>query len=301
MTSYRVWDDPSHALHAPSLLPPEIIAHAVWLPVRFPLSLRLVEDMLLQRGIIVSYETIRCRAAKLSPDHARRSRRRTASRTDVWHLDEVVITISGQQHWPSSLSWPTDGGRLTRMALFATKSCESAATPKWPNSFPPVCCKSRALSPSASSPTSSVGMLLRRNTSCRTSITARTRVRKTAPKTAASPFESQSGSSSILDRHAPCSAASRSSQPSEIPSSSPPPTLRPMHSSPPAPSFRARKSVAAAAERPACGGDCSSGAPGLGEAAPIRQPRTGQDGRLPHQTHQRRAPTKFVQIPRKMG
>jgi len=71
MTSYRVWDDPSHALHAPSLLPPEIIAHAVWLPVRFPLSLRLVEDMLLQRGIIVSYETIRCRAAKLSPDHAR--------------------------------------------------------------------------------------------------------------------------------------------------------------------------------------------------------------------------------------
>ncbi|MFY8196426.1 MAG: hypothetical protein ACOVKV_15230 [Novosphingobium sp.] len=81
---------------------PEIIAHAVWLHVRFPLSLRLVQDMLLQRGILVSYETIRCWTAQFSPDRARRFRRRMASRTDVWHLDEVVIKISGQQHWPTS-------------------------------------------------------------------------------------------------------------------------------------------------------------------------------------------------------
>ena len=39
--------------------PPQIIAHAVWLYFRFPLSLRLVEEMLLERGIVVSYETIR--------------------------------------------------------------------------------------------------------------------------------------------------------------------------------------------------------------------------------------------------
>jgi putative transposase len=39
--------------------PPEIIAHAVWLYFRFPLSLRLVEEMLLERGILVSYETVR--------------------------------------------------------------------------------------------------------------------------------------------------------------------------------------------------------------------------------------------------
>ncbi|MER9670206.1 IS6 family transposase, partial [Mesorhizobium sp. M0203] len=39
--------------------PPEIIAHAVWLDYRFPLSLRRVEEMLLERGIVVSYETIR--------------------------------------------------------------------------------------------------------------------------------------------------------------------------------------------------------------------------------------------------
>jgi putative transposase len=62
------------------------------------LSLRLVDEMLLQRGIIVSYETIRCWAAKFGPDYAWRFRRKTASRNDVWHLDEV-ITISGQQHW----------------------------------------------------------------------------------------------------------------------------------------------------------------------------------------------------------
>jgi putative transposase len=52
--------------------PPRIIAHAVWLSFRFPLSLRLVEEMLLERGIVVTYETI-CRwGKKFGPDYARR-------------------------------------------------------------------------------------------------------------------------------------------------------------------------------------------------------------------------------------
>ena len=50
--------------------PPSVIAHAVWLYFRFPLSLRLAEEMLLERGIVVSYETIRCRAKKFGPDYA---------------------------------------------------------------------------------------------------------------------------------------------------------------------------------------------------------------------------------------
>ena len=79
--------------------PPEIIAHAVWLYFRFPLSLRLVEEMLLERGIVISYETIRRWALKFGPDYARRLRRKTPSRRDIWHLDEVVITIAGQKHW----------------------------------------------------------------------------------------------------------------------------------------------------------------------------------------------------------
>ena len=79
--------------------PPQIIAHAVWLYYRFPLSLRLVEEMLLERGIVVSYETIRRWGKKFGPDYARRLRRKQPSRDDIWHLDEVVITIAGRIHW----------------------------------------------------------------------------------------------------------------------------------------------------------------------------------------------------------
>ena len=58
----------------------------------FPLSLRLVEEMLLERGIVVSYETVRRWALKFGPAYARRLRRKTPSRRDIWHLDEVVVT-----------------------------------------------------------------------------------------------------------------------------------------------------------------------------------------------------------------
>jgi putative transposase len=79
--------------------PPEIIAHAVWLYFRFPLSLRLVEEMLLERGIVVSYETVRRWALKFGPDYARRRRRKAPSHDDIWHLDEVVVTIAGKRYW----------------------------------------------------------------------------------------------------------------------------------------------------------------------------------------------------------
>jgi putative transposase len=79
--------------------PPEIIAHAVWLYFRFPLSLRLVEEMLLERGIVVSYETVRRWGKKSGPEYARRLRRKQPSRNDIWHLDEVVVTIAGEKHW----------------------------------------------------------------------------------------------------------------------------------------------------------------------------------------------------------
>jgi putative transposase len=79
--------------------PPEIIAYAVWLYFRFPLSLRLVEEMLLERGILVSYETVRRWALKFGPNYARRLKRKAASRHDIWHLDELVITIAGKTHW----------------------------------------------------------------------------------------------------------------------------------------------------------------------------------------------------------
>ena len=79
--------------------PREIIAHVVWLHARFPLSLRMVEEMLLERGIDVSYETVRRRGMKFGPVLARELRRRTPRPGDVWHLDEVRVVIRGQVHW----------------------------------------------------------------------------------------------------------------------------------------------------------------------------------------------------------
>ncbi|AVC52573.1 transposase IS66 family protein (plasmid) [Rhizobium leguminosarum bv. viciae] len=79
--------------------PPQIIARAVWLYFRFPLSLRMVEEMLLERGIVVSYETIRRWGRKFGTAYARQLRRKKPSRKDIWHLDEVVISIGGRKHW----------------------------------------------------------------------------------------------------------------------------------------------------------------------------------------------------------
>lgn len=79
--------------------PIEIVARAVWLYFRFNLSLRDVEEMLLDRGIVVSYETIRRWCRKHGPDYARRIRRKSPTKDDVWHLDEVAVRINGQKCW----------------------------------------------------------------------------------------------------------------------------------------------------------------------------------------------------------
>jgi putative transposase len=79
--------------------PAEIISYAVWLYFRFPLSLRMVEEILAARGISVTYETIRQWGLKFGREFANRIRRRAPQRGDKWHLDEVVITIAGKKHW----------------------------------------------------------------------------------------------------------------------------------------------------------------------------------------------------------
>jgi putative transposase len=78
--------------------PPEIISHAVWLYHRFTLSFRDVEDLLAERGITVSYEAIRSWCRKFGPEYARTLRRRQGRLGDIWHVDEVFITIRGQHH-----------------------------------------------------------------------------------------------------------------------------------------------------------------------------------------------------------
>ena len=79
--------------------PPEIISHAVWLYHRFGLSFRDVEDLLAERGVSVTYESIRQWCLTFGLDYARRLRRRRGRMGDTWHLDEVFVKIQGRQQY----------------------------------------------------------------------------------------------------------------------------------------------------------------------------------------------------------
>src|SRR5471030_2068162 len=79
--------------------PPDMISYTVWLYYRFPLSSRLVEELLAARGIDLTYETVRRWSVKFGLGIARRIRSTALERGDKWHLDEVVVTINGKKHW----------------------------------------------------------------------------------------------------------------------------------------------------------------------------------------------------------
>jgi putative transposase len=90
---------PRDPLFAGYRYPAELISYAVWLYFRFPLSLRMIEEMLAARGVAVTYETIRQWGLKFGREFANRIRRRAPRRGDKWHPDEVVITMAGKKHW----------------------------------------------------------------------------------------------------------------------------------------------------------------------------------------------------------
>ncbi len=79
--------------------PPQIISHTVWLYHRFSLSFRDVEDLLAQRGVTVTYETIRQWCQTFGVDYARRLRRRRGRLGDTWYLDELFVTIQGKRQY----------------------------------------------------------------------------------------------------------------------------------------------------------------------------------------------------------
>ena len=79
--------------------PAEIISHAVWLYFRFPLSLRMVDELLAARGIIVSHETVRQWALKFGQAFANQIRRKLPAAGDKWHMGDIVLTIAGAKHW----------------------------------------------------------------------------------------------------------------------------------------------------------------------------------------------------------
>jgi len=77
--------------------PPPIVKHAIWLYLRFTLSYRDVEELLSERGLDLSYETIRRWVLKFGSAIARRLRPRRPRPGDRWHLDEMVVRIAGRR------------------------------------------------------------------------------------------------------------------------------------------------------------------------------------------------------------
>jgi len=79
--------------------PPEIISYTVWLYYRFTLSLRDIEDLLAERNVIVSYESIRRWCARFGLDYAKRLRKGRGPGGDRWFLDEVTVSIQGERQY----------------------------------------------------------------------------------------------------------------------------------------------------------------------------------------------------------
>ena len=77
--------------------PPEVIRHAIWLYLRFTLSYRDVEELLAERGLDVSYETVRRWVDKFGSAYARNLRRLRPRPADTWHLNEMVVSIQGRR------------------------------------------------------------------------------------------------------------------------------------------------------------------------------------------------------------
>jgi transposase-like protein len=86
--------------------PPDIISYAVWLYYRFNLSHRDIEDLLAERGIIVSRESIRLWCIKFGALYARRLKRKHRGYGDTFYIDEVFVKINGKQ-WTRTVKWST--------------------------------------------------------------------------------------------------------------------------------------------------------------------------------------------------
>lgn len=107
--------------------PPETIRLAVWLYYRFTTSLRDVEDLLAQRGIDVSYETVRCWANKFGPAIAANIRRARGRADSVWHLDEMVVRINGKRIHVASRRQGGRGARRSGAEAAKQSGCAEIA------------------------------------------------------------------------------------------------------------------------------------------------------------------------------
>ena len=185
-----------------------------------PLSLRLVEEMLRERGIVVSYETVRRWAMMTGRDYARRLDARERAAGDIWHLDEVVVTIGGKQHW----LWRAvdqDGYILDEIVQTRrdTKAAKRLLTPLLKKQG---CPPRRVITDKLGSYAAA------RRRSCPRSSIARTRASTTGPRTLTCLCDDASGRCRAFDLREACSGSSPSSPPSAISSSRPVPVAPPL-------------------------------------------------------------------------
>ena len=87
------------ALYKRHRFPAEIISHCIWLYFRFCLSFRDVEEIMFERGIVVTYESIRKWCLKFGCEYVKRLKRRRSRLGDTWHLDEVHVSINGEKSY----------------------------------------------------------------------------------------------------------------------------------------------------------------------------------------------------------
>jgi len=110
----------SHRRHR---FPPAVIQHAVWLYFRFTLSYRDVEELLAERGLDISYETVRCWVLKFGPMIARRLRRCRPRPSNRWHLDEMVVRIAGERMY----LWRAVDHQGEVLDMLVQRRCETQA------------------------------------------------------------------------------------------------------------------------------------------------------------------------------
>ncbi len=124
----------SASLYKGFRFPPEIISHCVWLYFRFSLSFRDIEELMAERGIVLTYETIRQWSLKFGQTYANELRRRRPKTGDKWHLDARVSHASTGR--------PTICGELSiNMAMCLISWSRAGATNMPPKSSFASCSK----------------------------------------------------------------------------------------------------------------------------------------------------------------
>jgi len=114
--------------------PLEIIQQAIWLYVRFTLSFRDVQDLLAERGILVSYETVRRWVNPFGPKIAADLRRQRSKPHTIWHLDEVYLKIDGRlvYLWRAVDAEGEVSYSLKTIIFSSVKACMVAGMPPTP-------------------------------------------------------------------------------------------------------------------------------------------------------------------------